>query len=337
MTETAETGSGVPAAFAAAAPGVEVIAAPARDGDGAVRRAGTVAAELDMLIAGAVEQDARVLLTIADVSKTGLLSPRLDHVLDLRDRRRNGAVEVLVDACQFRLAPATLRAYLQHGLMVAVTGSKFLTGPAFSGALLVPPSTARRLRRTVLHGPRGLSRRAEWPQGWAAAHGVPDAANYGLLLRWEAALAELRALRRLAEGEVRHFVAEFATAVHRRLADDPQLEALAAPGPDRRPVVPATSWDHLPTIFPFLLRRRSATLGSAATEQVYRRLRAFRCQLGQPVACGRRGGQPVSALRLCLSSRLIVEAVGEGRRAAVIERALAVLDKAVVLAHAARD
>jgi hypothetical protein len=50
-----------------------------------------------------------------------------------------------------------LRAYLQHGLPVAVTGSKFLTGPAFSGALFVPPSAAQRLKPVRAAGLRGHS------------------------------------------------------------------------------------------------------------------------------------------------------------------------------------
>jgi hypothetical protein len=59
----------------------------------------------------------------------------------------------------------------------------------------------------------------------------------------------------------------------------------------------------------------------------------LRCQLGQPVACGQRDGVPVSALRLCASARLIVEATAQnGRQAsAVIERALAVLEKTALL------
>jgi hypothetical protein len=49
---------------------------------------------------------------------------------------------------------------------------------------------------------------------------------------------------------------------------------------------------------------------------------------------GSRDGVPVSALRLCVSSRLIVDAVSpKGRGAeAVIGEALAVLDKAALLA-----
>ena len=60
----------------------------------------------------------------------------------------------------------------------------------------------------------------------------------------------------------------------------------------------------------------------------------MRCQVGQPVACGTRDGVPVSALRLCASTRLIVDALSEKGRGttAVIAEALAVLDKAAFLA-----
>jgi len=335
--EPRETGSGVPAALALAGAGSEVVAVAARGADGAARSATVVAAEVEALVAAGVDAGRRVLVVVTDVSKTGLLSPALDGVLDLQ-RRWGAAVDFLVDACQFRLAPATLRAYLQHGFMLAVTGSKFLTGPAFSGALLVPPSTARRLR-TAKPRPQALggSLRAEWPRGWAAAASLPDDANYGLLLRWQAALAELRAFRTLPEGAVAAFAADFGRAIQNRLSDDPHFEALAVPALDRRALLAAPSWDRLPTIFPFILRRGRADPGAhldrAASEQVYRRLRAFRCQVGQPVPCGERDGPPLAALRLCLSARLIVEAVRDGRRSAVIERALAVLDKAAVVVH----
>ena len=72
----------------------------------------------------------------------------------------------------------------------------------------------------------------------------------------------------------------------------------------------------------------------AATTDLPTGAPALRCQLGQPVACGSRDGVPVSALRLCLSARLIVEALADdGARAPqVIARALATLDKATALA-----
>ena len=134
----------------------------------------------------------------------------------------------------------------------------------------------------------------------------------------------------------------FAQAVERRLASDPAFEALPVPRLDRRPLVEADGWDHLQTIFPFVLyhpggetsKRAALTIGE--TYRVYRLLQegrpeygGVRCQLGQPVACGERGGIPVTALRLCVSARLVVEAMAQGGQGAkrVIAKALLALDK----------
>ncbi len=367
--EAAETGSGVPAALAGRhfstatalgqsvidglpVPGVdavEVVPVATRAADGRERSAADISAEIATRAREAVDDGSRVLVTVTDVSKTGLLSPGLDCVLDLQ-RRFPGSVDVLVDACQFRLAPGTVRAYLAHGFLVAVTGSKFVTGPAFCGALFVPPRLAPRFKERAL--PAGLAAycaRGEWPQDWRAADSLPDLANYGLLLRWRAALTELQAFTALPPQDVARFVAEFGYAVQARFVADPRFEAVPAPLLDRRAIAAPSSWDHLPTIFPFLLRDPSGTryLSRPETQRVYgllgadiahrlgrpggKAVAALRCHVGQPVACGERAGVAVSALRLCLSARLIARAVGGGRAPDVIGQALAVLDKAALI------
>ena len=347
--EPEETGSGVPAALggrhfsgwsalgspvtegAAIGPGgTEIAALSARAADGSLRDGAEIEAELDALVLAASRAGRKVLLEVTDVSKTGLISPGLDVVLAVT-RRFPGVVEVLIDACQFRLSPASLRAYLEHGFMVAVTGSKFLAGPTFSAALLVPAPAAERLRgRLPRPGLRPYSARAEWPADWVARGALSDAANYGLLLRWEAALSELRAFRALAEADVELFVARFAGAIEARLADDPIFTPLPGREPDRSAIGAGGGWDRIPTIFPFLLRHTEGPhegwLSLAATQDVYRGLMGAPTpvRLGQPVRCGARGGRPISALRLCNSARLVVEGVADGK--AVIARALAALD-----------
>jgi hypothetical protein len=371
MVEAAETGSGVPAALGGrhfstraalgetvpegspveGATTIEIAAVSSRDAHGMPRPARVIDAEVESAVVDAAEAGRRVLLTLVDVSKTGMIAPSPGLALAVR-RRFPDAVDVLVDACQFRLSRASLRAHLEHGFMVALTGSKFLTGPTFSGALLVPRTLARRLKRQGLPPALGAySARAEWPRGWTAAQSLPDTANYGLLLRWEAALDEFRAFRSIPEREVAAFLSDFARAVETRLADDPAFEALPVPALDRRPLVDAGSWDEIPTIFPFLLRDTARRLlRRDETAQVYaglaqeksdlggpREIAALRCQVGQPVPCGDRDGVPVSALRLCASARLIVEAArGRSAGAAVIARAMAVLDKTAWLAGARR-
>ena len=192
--EPRETGSGVPAALAGrhfsgwtalgapvqeAAPvgpiGTEYAALAARGADGCPRPPAEVEGELNAMVKAATTAGRKVLLTVTDGSKTGLLSPGLGAVLALRERFGD-RVEVLIDACQFRIAPATLAAYLGQGFMVAVTGSKFLAGPTFSGALLVPSQAAERLSARLPHpGLRAYSASAEWPPTWVAAAALTEA------------------------------------------------------------------------------------------------------------------------------------------------------------------
>lgn len=332
---------------------IRVVTVAIRSADGRPRPPADIDAEFASWVTQASCMGQRVLLVLTDISKTGMIAPSPACVLALQ-RKLPDTLDVFVDACQFRIAASTLRAYLGHGFMVALTGSKFVTGPPFSGALFIPQSAARRLRQQPL--PRALSAysaRADWPESWDMAARLDNVANFGLLLRWEAALDELRAFRAVPEAEVENFLQAFARAVHKRLMTDPAFEPLSVPALDRSPMTGRAGWDHIQTIFPFLLFHPPGLggkmpLSREQTSRVYRLLQidlsdryesgaaytadataASRFQLGQPVACGSRDGVPVSALRLCVSARLIVEAtLHDGRNApAVIEKAMAALGK----------
>ncbi|CAN5402390.1 hypothetical protein BH11PSE11_BH11PSE11_14780 [soil metagenome] len=330
--------------------GIELASVAIRMSDGRARPIAEVDEEVNSLVTAAVAKGQRVLLIAIDVSKTGLIAPSSSCVLALRQRHRE-TVEVLVDACQFRIAPATLRAYLEHDCMVALTGSKFVTGPAFSGALLIPAAAASRLRHRVM--PRAMSAystRAEWPRNWEASAWLDDIENFGLLLRWEAALAELKAFRLVPENVVSQVARAFADAVIKRLNEDPAFEALPTTSINRRHLIDTDSWDRIPTIFPFLLLRRDhgqarRLLTREQTQAVYQTqqsglfgnsspsLAGMHCQLGQPVACGDRDGVAIAALRLCLSSRMISEAAAtmDGVHD-LIRQAMTALDRTAALA-----
>jgi len=263
-------------------------------------------------------------------------------------------VEVLVDACQMRISSSTLRAYLEHDFIVAVTGSKFVAGPAFCGALFIPAKAARRLKKSPLPATlAAYSARGDWPQDWPAA-ALPDVANFGLLLRWEAALTELRAFRALSPDSIRHFLEMFTATIGADIRNEPALELLSTPALDRCAIGAGKGWDQVQTLFPFLLKRPPSSqkqrwLNRDETRKIYELLRtdcstvsseiaatvlATRCEVGQPVACGLRDGILVSALRLGLSTRLIVDALSpQGRGAGpVLADAICVLKKAAWLA-----
>lgn len=350
-------GAAVDPAFAA-----DVVQLSVRGPDGRARRLGAVHLEIESLVSRAIAGGQRVLLVALDVSKTGLVVPSPTFVAALH-RRLGQHLDVLVDACQFRLSNTTLRRYLEAGFLVATTGSKFIGGPSFCGALFVPANVSSRFgARALPQALHAYCARAEWPSGWPSAAALDDATNFGLLMRWEAALTELRALRRVSREQVREFIAAFGAAIRQRLAADARFEPLSTPAIDRGEFGDKDSWDALPTIFGFVLHRVAEdgsciALTRAQTAALYQLLPldltapehraglevgadratvALRCQFGQPVACGSRDGTPVSALRVCLSARLIVEATADhGARAdRVIQRALAALDKAAWLVQA---
>ncbi len=345
MVEADETGSGVAAALnvntGVGANNIEVLQVSIRLADGRPRPLTEIDADVAALVGLAVAADRRVLLILADQSKTGLIAPGLACVMALH-RRYPDHIEVLVDACQFRIAMPTLRAYLQQGFMVALTGSKFLAAPSFSAVLLLPATAAERLKKRAPppYSCPGDETTAEYPD---------HAANFGLLLRWAVALDELRRFRAVPKSVVIDFLLAFAEAIQQRLTSDPHFEPLAVPRLDRSALIKADNWDHLQTIFPFLLYHPQSAermpLSREQTRNVYQGLQSepcpaaidppespIRCQLGQPVACGFRKGIPVSALRLCISSRLIIEAATRGDKGdGIIKDALAALDKTALL------
>ena len=374
MAQAAETGSGVAAALSAlhfgsrtcqgervvegAPVGAASLRAPAgvrlRHADGSLRDADAVDADFAAHAQRIVRSGGRCLLVLTDVSKTGLIAPSPECALRLQ-AAFGDRLDVLVDACQFRIAPATLRGYLAHGFMVAITGSKFITGPAFSGALLLPPELAERAGTLPLQALRGYSTLPDWPRRWPAAAALDDAANGGLLLRWEAALTELRRFRAVPPPAIETFLRDWGRAVADRIAHDPCFAALPV-----APLVRATSpsegdWDRLQTIFPFVVLRaraggRSQPMGADETARLYRRLqpsegalptlaperrpRALRVQLGQPVPCGSSIGAPVSALRICASARWVADAAGSPQGTGhAVRRAMLALDRLALLAR----
>jgi len=317
-----------------------------RHADGTKRPLTEIDTETDQLIQAALANRQRVLLIMIDVSKTGLIAPSPHYVATLRERHAD-QVDVLVDACQFRLSGTTLNAYLQSGCMVALTGSKFLTGPVFSGVLQIPaPLIARLSQKKLPASMADYSARAEWPAHWQATRHLSQRVNWGLLLRLEAALAELTAFRAIPALRVTSFLQQFAHAIEQAIQTSSHFVLMAEHHLDRSPICSGASWDQIPTIFPFLLMHQNGKpLSREQTQHIYQRLQvpipltsagnlapaiaALRCQLGQPVLCGRHDGIDVSAVRLCASSRLIIEACGQGEHAAntVIQRALHVLNK----------
>jgi hypothetical protein len=288
-------------------------------------------ADMDSHVLDAVEKaianGTRVLLQIMDSSKLGWRAPS-ESCLDEISRRWPEQVQIVVDACQMRFGRLRLKKYLDRGYMVLVTGSKFFTGPPFSGALLVPARLGKIFEKTldgvgdVAPGLLEYSSRGDWPMRWQALRSqFPIRANFGQWLRWEAALEEIRTYYGVPDEFRRSALATFGKGVEKIIGSSRSLCLLP---PQERADGDGLLDEELNqrTIFPFMIVRDGRALSLEDCKKVYRALArdldgvfgnscdaeiASRiCLIGQPVAFSQEQYRS-AALRICAGARLIAE------------------------------
>ncbi len=350
MPDPSETGRGVPLAVRCQRFGAEaahgrggeigatlfgavaghVKAITLRQPDGRPRPGADVDADFERACLRSLRAGRRVLLILVDVSKTGLIAPSPACAFDLK-RRYGERLTVLVDACQFRLSTENLTAYLAADFLVAVTGSKFVAGPAFSGALILPEASASDIKaRPLLPALADFSGRQDWPAGFAGRNVLPDLPNFGMLARWRAALFELAAFRSLCPAEITAFLARFAKRIDASLDRIEPLDRVDAT-PLRR--LDDGRWDAIQTIFTFGVADGERSMSASQLQALCERLRQppagddMVVRLGQPVSVGWGQDQPRSALRISASAPVVVEALNAPDGGdAVIDRAVEALE-----------
>ena len=223
----------------------------------------------------------RPVVYLTHCTKTGLVAPL----------QVPPGIDVVVDAAQFRIAPDAVRSYLGRGWPVIVTGSKFLGGPAFSGAVLLPRGRFRDVRELAQ-----LRCASVAPD--AAGASSNEVRGLGPVLRWMAALDGLSALQ--AAGPV------VADAIH-RLASDARsalagiygVTCLQADASES-----ALSWGWPTGIVTFAVRDHgdpSRWLTEGELRPLHSRLARHGVLVGQPVNLG-----PHGALRVAISARDVV-------------------------------
>lgn len=205
--------------------GTELVDVAVRDAAGLPRTSAAVAAELSLHVERANAAGRRAVVHVVHGSKSGLTLPALADVERLVSAHRD-AMTVVIDACQLRIAPATVRRYLELGCVVLMTGSKFAGGPPFSGFALVP-GTVRDRALPLPPGLRRLANRAEWPVDWPGADCLEARGNFGLLLRLEAALIEMERFAALPTGRIAEATARFS---HHVMTLVKRLELAEVPG-----------------------------------------------------------------------------------------------------------
>ena len=328
-----------------------------RTRDGRCRPMREIEAEVTQAVSRAAASGTPALLYVMDHSKLGSRCPSDECVRQIC-HDWGGGVRVVVDACQFRLSGNRLKYYLAEGYMVLVTGSKFFGGPPFSGALLVPRTLSAQMERHA-YAPAGLGQYScshDWPVSWRGIRAkIPSRANIGQILRWAAALAEMREYLAIP----RHFrklaVERFARTVPALIRRSHNLRPLAVDG--YRTSEDAGDEMSVRTIFPFLLYRNGSPLTLADAIKVYRALNQDMslffsdpkdksvarklCHVGQPVGVGTEKNRVSGAIRLSCGSSFVCrswsvdgELACNERIRAVLEQVTATLDKLeLILMH----
>jgi len=334
---------------------ISFVSFAARNDDGEPLPQADVDVSVVRLVQQAVESGAKVLLNAMDCSRTGLSGPSLE-CLDFITSQWPDAVRVLVDACQMRLSRKRLRHYLARNFMVMITGSKYFTGPPFSGALVVPPSLCRDFARVcrVPSGLRAYTGKSSWPRSWVGIRsGLSPKMNFGEWLRWEAALEEMRTY---------FSVPSSFRSAGLRLAEAAFGEQLSEIDGIQEVRTSRTDGASIQSIFPFFLKNGDRPLTMEESQEVHRTLnddvlaatsqgpvcvRAVHpaCRLGQPVALSLdKGAMKTGAFRVSTSARMISDAWmpndpkgSEERLTREIHKAGATLERAASLAARVRS
>ena len=189
---------------------------PVRDAMGTAFDGPAIAAQMGPKIAGALSAGLHPLVHVVHGSKTGLVLPHLDEI-DALIARFGSGVSFVVDACQARITTPAIHDYLKRGIIVFLTGSKFMGGPPFSGFALLPPGMAANAVPLPV-GATQIFRQAEVPAGWTGREALENSGNAGLALRLSASLFELERFQKLSIAEVARLVSGFTVATDKLAA-----------------------------------------------------------------------------------------------------------------------
>lgn len=292
--ETALTGDVAPGEDVDGMGAITLVDVPVRCPDGAARSSAEIAAGMGLEIAAARTAGRHSVVHCVHGSKTGLVLPALSD-LDGLMAEYGDAATFVVDACQARITSAAIADYLARGVIVLMTGSKFVGAPPFNGWALVPEP----LSRGAAPLPQGFARifrRAEWPAGWPGADVLEDSANAPLALRLEAALFEIERFQAIPMARVEAMIAAFEAALRAHLMAPLGLSRVT-PGSEDDGDSPI----EMRTLATLDLSALSGLESFDAAQAAHKALALDGIRLGQPVKCVRLNGGWGGTMRVGLS------------------------------------
>jgi len=130
----------------------------------------------------------------------------------------------VIDICQVRVTKKLINRILDLGATIMITGSKFYQAPPFCGALLVPNKIVSKLEALdnfeKAHQFKRVFSKHNFPERLSKLRDLfRSEPNNGLLMRWEAALHEMRNLSKYSVKGVVDLTAEWFTLVRGIMED----------------------------------------------------------------------------------------------------------------------
>jgi hypothetical protein len=308
---------------------------PVRDAMGTAFDGPAIAAQMGPKIADALAKDLHPLVHIVHGSKTGLILPHLDEI-DALIARFGSSVSFVVDACQARITTPAIHDYLNRGIIVFLTGSKFMGGPPFSGFALLPPDMA--LNAAPLPaGSAQIFRKAEVPTSWAGREILDDGGNAGLALRLAASLFELERFQKLSLADVSRVVGAFTKATDALATQlDVRKVGAAAPSEAGEPADHPIEMQTLVTLdlCHNALGQQLRCIDFDGATALHKALIGQGIRLGQPVKCVKlQDGRWGATVRIGISMPQLVR-LSEGSDAEIAETLAAMMDQIATPLHA---
>jgi len=190
---------------------VEVIALPARNHTGAAQNVQSLEKQLEQLVHESTQNGQIAVLHQVDSSKTGLKVPRLSFLKRLKQNYRDTLI-IVVDAAQMRCEEFAVSKFMNAGFCVLSTGSKFLAGAPFSGVLMLPSQEASYLsscQESIAGLGRYFAKDEADERLTALREKLPTRPNYGLLLRWETALANIEQYVKISSDKRAYIISQW--------------------------------------------------------------------------------------------------------------------------------
>lgn len=270
----------------------------------------------------------QAVLHVMDQSKLGYQSPSEQMIQKLK-ALNNLSMQIIVDSSQLRLDPKDVQNYLSKGYIVTITGSKYFTGPPYSGALIIPKSVSKSIEAVKKKLPKGLSNyynHTDWPKSWYCSKDLSEGFNYGSYMRWKAAIVEMNRYYKTPILYRNLGIEMFCNFVEASINDASFLKPLFS---DEAKINIYNNEEfglrNIRTIFPFFILENNKVLTVDEVKKLYAllnsdlshhfkessleiiRIAAQKCHIGQAVNAKYANDVQSAVLRISLGARVISE------------------------------